>query len=78
MKLTYKDQRDYDGLPKRIEAIDVEIANAETEMANPKLYTSNFARFTELTAQTEALRTDKDAAEERWLQLAEMVEAFAS
>ncbi len=78
VKLTYKDQRDYDGLPKRIEAIDVEIANAETEMANPKLYTSNFARFTELTAQTEALRTEKDAAEERWLQLAEMVEAFAS
>jgi ABC transport system ATP-binding/permease protein len=77
LKLTYKDQRDYDGLPKRIEEIDVEIAKAETELADANLYTRNFARFTELTARTEALRAEKDAAEERWLELAEMVEAFA-
>ena len=70
VKLTYKDQRDYDGLPKRIEAIDAEIAKAEKELADPNLYTRNFARFTELTAQTEALRSEKDAAEERWLELA--------
>jgi ABC transport system ATP-binding/permease protein len=77
VKLTYKDQRDYDGLPKRIEDIDAEIAKAEQELADANLYTRNFARFTELTAKTEALRAEKDAAEERWLELAEMVEAFA-
>ena len=70
VKLTYKDQRDYDGLPKRIEAIDAEIAKAEKELADTNLYTRNFARFTELTTKTEALRAEKDAAEERWLELA--------
>jgi ABC transport system ATP-binding/permease protein len=78
VKLTYKDQRDYDGLPKRIEEIDAEIAKAEKELADANLYTRNFARFTELTTKTETLRAEKDAAEERWLELAEMVEAFAS
>ena len=77
VKLTYKDQRDYDGLPKRIEEIDAEIAKAEKELADANLYTRNFARFTELTTKTETLRAEKDAAEERWLELAEMVEAFA-
>ena len=77
VKLTYKDQRDYDGLPKRIEQIDIEVAMAEKELADANLYTRNFGRFTELTALTEALRAEKDAAEERWLELAEMVEAFA-
>mgnify|MGYP001806377621 CR=1 FL=1 len=76
-KLTYKDQRDYDLLPGRIEAIDVEIATAETEMADPALYTRNPARFSELTAKCEALRAEKDAAEERWLELAMLVEEMA-
>ena len=78
VKLTYKDQRDYDRLPKRITEIDAKIAKAEKELADANLYSRNFARFTELTAQTEALRAEKDSAEERWLELAEMVEAFAS
>lgn len=78
VKLTYKDQRDYDGLPKRIEEIDAEIAKAEKELADANLYTRNFARFTELTRHTETLRAEKDAAEERWLELAETVESFAS
>ena len=78
VKLTYKDQRDYDRLPKRITEIDAEIAKAEKELADANLYSRNFARFTELTAQTEALCAEKDSAEERWLELAEMVEAFAS
>ena len=73
-KLSYKDQRDYDLLPKRIEAIDAEIAAAETEMADPALYTRKPERFAELTAKCEALRAEKDAAEERWLELAMLVE----
>lgn len=76
-KLSYKDQRDYDMLPGRIEAIDGEIAAAEAEMADPALYTRNPARFSELTAKCEALRTEKEAAEERWLELAMLVEEMA-
>ena len=77
VKLTYKDQRDYDLLPTRIEAIDAEIAAAELEMADPALYTRNPARFSELTEKCDALRAEKDAAEERWLELAMLVEDMA-
>ena len=78
VKLTYKDQRDYDLLPKRITEIDAEIAAAEKEMSDPALYTQKPARFSELTTKTESLRAEKDAAEERWLELAMMVENSAS
>ena len=76
-KLSYKDQRDYDLLPGRIEAIDGEIAAAEAEMADPALYTRNPARFSELTAKCDALRAEKEAAEERWLELAMLGEEMA-
>jgi ABC transport system ATP-binding/permease protein len=78
VKLTYKDQRDYDLLPKRITDIDAEIAAAEKEMSDPALYTQKPARFSELTTKTESLRAEKDAAEERWLELAMMVEDATS
>ena len=78
VKLTYKDQRDYDLLPKRITDIDVEIAAVEEEMSDPALYTQKPARFAELTSKTEGLRAEKDAAEERWLELAMMVEESTS
>lgn len=76
-KLSYKDQRDYDLLPKRIEEIDAAIAKAEAELADASLYSRNPNRFSELTSNIDALRAEKDAAEERWLMLAEMVEGLA-
>jgi ABC transport system ATP-binding/permease protein len=75
-KLTYKDQRDYDHLPKRIEEIDAAIARDEALLADPTLYTRDFAKFDALTKAIEGARTEKDAAEERWLTLAEMAEAL--
>jgi ATP-binding cassette subfamily F protein uup len=78
IKLSYKDQRDYDLLPKRIVEIDAEIAAAEKEMSDPTLYTQKPARFAELTSKTEKLRAEKDAAEERWLELAMILEDSTS
>ncbi len=77
VKLSYKDQRDFDLLPKRIAEIDDEVAAAEVEMADATLYTRNPDRFAALMAQTEALRAEKDAAEERWLEVAMAVEGMA-
>jgi len=73
-KLTYKDQRDYDLLPARIEALDAAIARDEAALADPGLYAKDFARFERLTKAIEVARAEKDAAELRWLELAEMVE----
>ncbi len=73
-KLTYKDQRDYDLLPARIYEIAAAIARDEAALADPELYTRDPARFATLTKAIDAARAEKDAAEERWLMLAEKVE----
>ena len=75
-KLTYKDQRDYDLLPARIAELDAAIARDEALLADPDLYTRDPARFAALTTAIDAARAEKDAAEDRWLTLAEMVEAL--
>ena len=73
-KLSYKDQRDYDLLPQRIEELDAAIQRDEAALADPALYTRDPARFAALTDAVARARADKDAAEERWLELAELVE----
>ncbi|HEX8444434.1 MAG TPA: ATP-binding cassette domain-containing protein [Allosphingosinicella sp.] len=75
-KLTYKDQRDYDQLPARIEEIQAAIARDEAALSDPDLYARDPRRFAQLTAAIERARTERDAAEERWLELAERVEAL--
>ena len=75
-KLTYKDQRDYDLLPARIEEIEAAIARDEQALADPDLYARDPGRFASLTATIDKARTEKDAAELRWLELAEKVEAL--
>ncbi|HUQ13500.1 MAG TPA: ABC-F family ATP-binding cassette domain-containing protein [Novosphingobium sp.] len=73
-KLTYNDQRDYELLPARIEALEADIARDEEALHDPALYSRDPARFAALTAAVAAARADKHAAEERWLALAERVE----
>ncbi|MCX7285413.1 MAG: ATP-binding cassette domain-containing protein [Novosphingobium sp.] len=73
-KLSYKDQRDYDLLPGRIEQLDAQIARGEAQLADPDLYARDPKKFDALMAGLDKLRAEKDAAEERWLELAEMVE----
>ncbi len=73
-KLTYKDQRDYELLPARIEELLAQIARDEAELHDPALYTSNPGKFAALTKAIDRARAEKDAAEERWLELAELAE----
>ncbi|MBT0668528.1 ABC-F family ATP-binding cassette domain-containing protein [Novosphingobium profundi] len=73
-KLSYKDQRDYDLLPGRIEELETAIERDEAALSDPELYTKNPDRFAALSAAIEKARADKEAAEERWLELAEQVE----
>ncbi len=73
-KLTYNDQRDYDLLPARIEELEAAIARDEKALADPELYTRDPDRFSRLTTALESAREEKNAAEERWLELAEKVE----
>ena len=74
-KLSYKDQRDYDLLPTRIEELDAAIARGEDELANPELYSRDPAKFARISDAIARARAEKDAAEERWLELAALVES---
>ncbi|WBY06516.1 ATP-binding cassette domain-containing protein [Sphingomonas sp. 7/4-4] len=75
-KLSYKDQRDYDLLPRRIEEIEAQIAKDEAALADPDLYARDPGKFASLSDGITKLRDEKDAAEMRWLELAEQVEAL--
>ena len=73
-KLSYKDQRDYELLPKRIEELEAAIARGEAILSDPGLYTNDPQKFATINKGLENARAEKHAAEERWLQLAELVE----
>jgi ATP-binding cassette subfamily F protein uup len=76
-KLSYKDQRDLDRLPGEVARIDGEITALETLLHDPDLYANDPERFAELTERTAVLRAEKDAAEHRWLEVAELAEQLA-
>ena len=73
-KLTFKDQRDYDLLPQRIEELDAAIMRDEAALHDPALYSADPTKFAALTKAIDKARAEKDAGEERWLALAELVE----
>ena len=73
----YKDQRDYELLPKRIEELEAAIARDEAKLADPDLYAKDPGQFDRLMKAIEKARGEKDEAEMRWLELAEQVEALA-
>ncbi len=77
-KLTYNDQRDFDTLPVRITEIEARMATAEAELNDPALYMRAPEKFATLTAALDSLRAEKGAAEDRWLELAEMVEGLGA
>jgi ATP-binding cassette subfamily F protein uup len=73
-KLSYKDQRDYALLPTRIDELTAQITRDEEALHDPALYTRDPVKFAALTSAIETARAEKEAAEERWLELAELVE----
>jgi ABC transport system ATP-binding/permease protein len=75
-KLSYKDQRDYDRLPAEIERLQAEVATDESALSDPDLYTRDPERFASLTARMARNRAEIEAAEYRWLEVAEMAEAL--
>jgi ATP-binding cassette subfamily F protein uup len=74
-RLSYKDQRDYELLPRRIEELDAAIARGEAILADPDLFSSDPDKFRRVMQGLETARAEKEAAEERWLELAEQAES---
>ena len=76
-KLSYKDQRDLDRLPAEIERLEQAVAADEEALHDPSLFARDPKRFAELTERIARHRTDIEAAELRWLEVAEMAEQLA-
>jgi len=69
-KLSFKEQRELDGLPARIEALEAEQAKLAAELADPAIYADGGAKAA--TAQQRHAQIDEEllAAMERWEALA--------
>jgi ATP-binding cassette subfamily F protein uup len=77
-KLSYKDQRDLDRLPGEVDRLEAEIAEIEERLADPDLYARDRKAFDELNAKADAKRAEKEAAEERWLEVVELSDALGA
>ena len=75
-KLSYKDQRDFDRLPQEIERLEREIAADEATLHDPHLFSRDPRRFADLTERVARHRADVEAAELRWLEVAELAEGL--
>jgi len=73
-KLSYKDQRDLDQLPEKIEALTAEKETLEAALADPTLFSKNPDKFQKTSDQLRKVQSDIDACEDRWLELEMMLE----
>ena len=65
-KLSYKEQRELDGLPARIEALEAEQAQLTTQLADPAIYAGAAPRAPALQARNATLEDELLQAMERW------------
>ena len=68
-KLSYKENRELEELPARIEALLGEIEGLEGKLADPAFYGTDPARYAAAAARLETARHELAAGEERWLEL---------
>ena len=65
-KLSYKEQRELDELPARIEAMEAEQARLANEIGGSALYSESPGRIAEVTARHAAIDEELLALMERW------------
>ncbi|MEP7098120.1 MAG: ABC transporter ATP-binding protein, partial [Dokdonella sp.] len=68
-KLNYKDSRELDELPKRIEALEARIAECGAKMQEPAFYQQDGAAIIAANSEVAVLQTELDAAYQRWQEL---------
>jgi ABC transport system ATP-binding/permease protein len=75
-KLSYKDQRELDDLPGRMDKLSAELKALETALADAGLFTRDPNGFDAKTKRFEAAQAELAAAEERWLELESLRESL--
>ncbi len=77
-RLSYKEARELETLPARIDGLTDELARLERKLADPDLYARDRAAFETVSARLAEARRELEAAEERWLELEEKPEQLAA
>ncbi len=69
-KLSYMEQREFDGIEARVDTADARMAAAHDRLADPSVAT-DAAALTAALAEMEAAQAEHDAVYERWAELSE-------
>jgi len=69
-KLSYLEQREFDGIEAKVDAADERMAAAHDRLADPAVAT-DAAKLTDALAEMEAAQAEHDAVYERWAELTE-------
>jgi ATP-binding cassette subfamily F protein uup len=77
-KLSYKDARRLEELEGLLVALPETIAKMEQRLEDPGLYARDPDGFARKTARLTAAQAEKEAAEERWLELAALAEELGA
>jgi ATP-binding cassette subfamily F protein uup len=68
-KLSYKDQRELDALPQRIESLELELAELQDRLNDPSLYREQSDQLGDLQQQFDRVQNDLENAYESWEKL---------
>jgi ATP-binding cassette subfamily F protein uup len=68
-KLSYKDARELEALPGRIEALEAQVAQMTDQMNDPAFYRRDSAAINAHNAGLAQAQADLDAAYARWAEL---------
>jgi ATP-binding cassette subfamily F protein uup len=71
-KLSYKDQRELNSLPQRIEQFEAQLGELQTQLGDPDLYRTQGERVATLQQRLDEVQQQLDQAYERWETLESM------
>jgi ATP-binding cassette subfamily F protein uup len=68
-RLDYKQMRELESLPERIEALEAELARLQSELADPDFYKGEGAEIASANEALRRLQTELDSSYQRWSEL---------
>jgi ABC transport system ATP-binding/permease protein len=71
-KKTYKEEREYEALPARIEALEKEQGRLQGEAASPEFYKSGADHIRAVLARIDEIHATLEDALARWVELEEI------
>ncbi len=68
-KLSYKEQREFEALPQKLEDLEKKQAELHEAMSDPELYQQGGSKIAELKAELDVVEQEIEVSYERWVEL---------